>query len=553
MKENVIVNKLKRTQKNLLLLIIILIHIAVCLTFGHMKRTFFCDETYSYGLANSESYSFLDPTSSKVYGENTNGWVDVNYFKNYVTVNSNNRFSLSAPIRNQINDVHPPLYYILLHIVCSIFPDSFTKWTGIGLNLIIAIIVDVLLYYNAQIVFEKNHFNRTMVVFLWALSAAGISNVLFIRMYLLQTAEILGYIAIHIFLLKQKKIFSLKGMILLSVIVITGGLTHYYFYPFAFFFSAPLCLFLFCKKKWKLLLKYIIALISGFIVNLLLFPATINHVFNGYRGNEAIENLQTGRDRVFKQFYLQWINNSIFGGLGKILFLILIVGVIYKIISLWISVYIKSTGLLSYQLCIEKKATRTKYELVIDENVFLCILTSIGTLGFAYIAIVGSQLTSNRYIYPIYPMLAMLIIAVLSIIKIKKIIVCVLILVICVLSHEKYGIDYQYSDYDETDETAQRIKGTDCLLYYGEDWLDIYTAFPLKFIFDETYFFDPNDISNLNDILNTRKSFDPIVVCLPDNMSDSDIELTLNDILNNTIYTEYEYIYHYYTQAYLLK
>lgn len=91
------------------------------------------------------------------------------------------------------------------------------------------------------------------------------------------------------------------------------------------------------------------------------------------------------------------------------------------------------------------------------------------------------------------------------------------------------------------------------MLYYGEDWLDIYTAFPLKFIFDETYFFDPNDISNLNDILNTRKSFDPIVVCLPDNMSDSDIELTLNDILNNTIYTEYEYIYHYYTQAYLLK
>lgn len=37
---------------------------------------------------------------------------------------------------NQIADVHPPLYYLFMHAVCSAFQNPpFTKWTGIGLNL----------------------------------------------------------------------------------------------------------------------------------------------------------------------------------------------------------------------------------------------------------------------------------------------------------------------------------------------------------------------------------------------------------------------------------
>lgn len=95
----------------ILFIIVVLLQLLFCMYMGHQKRSFFCDEIYSYGLANSEHYTFLDNESSKMYGADTNGWVDSNYFKDYVEVNSTDSFSFSAAIQNQIRDVH--LHYII--------------------------------------------------------------------------------------------------------------------------------------------------------------------------------------------------------------------------------------------------------------------------------------------------------------------------------------------------------------------------------------------------------------------------------------------------------
>ena len=56
-----------------LFFLIVLLQLLLCLWMGYNKRSFFCDEIYSYGLANSEDYTFLDYQSSKVYGANTGG------------------------------------------------------------------------------------------------------------------------------------------------------------------------------------------------------------------------------------------------------------------------------------------------------------------------------------------------------------------------------------------------------------------------------------------------------------------------------------------------
>ena len=118
MKENQMLRN-KMARGRVILLFIIIAQLLACIWIGQRKKGFFCDEIYSYGLANSENYSFLDYNSSKEYGVNSFGWVDADYFKNYVEADDG--FSLSAPIKNQINDVHPPFYYILLHAVCSAF------------------------------------------------------------------------------------------------------------------------------------------------------------------------------------------------------------------------------------------------------------------------------------------------------------------------------------------------------------------------------------------------------------------------------------------------
>ena len=130
-----------------------------------------------------------------------------------------------------------------------------------------------------------------MVLWLWAFSAAAVSNILFIRMYLLQTVEILAYIAVHIYIVKENYKPILKGFLLIMNVII-GGLTHYYFYVFAFCFSAPICLILLFKKEIRDFLQYSTLLLSGSLINLFLFPATLKHVFSGYRGTEVANNLQ---------------------------------------------------------------------------------------------------------------------------------------------------------------------------------------------------------------------------------------------------------------------
>ena len=41
----------------------------------------------------------------------------------------------------QSYDVHPPVYYFMLHTVCSVMPGVFSMWQGIGLNILFSLII----------------------------------------------------------------------------------------------------------------------------------------------------------------------------------------------------------------------------------------------------------------------------------------------------------------------------------------------------------------------------------------------------------------------------
>lgn len=179
---------------------------------------------------------------------------------------------------------------------------------------------------------------------------------------------------------------------------------------------------------------------------------------------------------------------------------------------------------------------------------------------FAAIAVKGSELISNRYIYPVYPVLAMGIIF-MTVSGIRQTfgrrqenkILMAVVLLLCILSVRTYGIDYLFSNYELFESQAEQVRGSDCLIYYGDEWLDVYTALPLKFIYDETYFLHPNEIENLSDILRLRETQDPVVVCLPDRWTQEEAEGVLGRIMKAGGFSGYRMVYHYYTQAYLMQ
>lgn len=534
----------------------------MCFYLGHLKRSFFCDEIYSYGLANSEKYTFIDYTTSKWNSET--GWVTADYFRNYVTVSEDAKLSFTAAFENQKNDVHPPLYYCLLHIASYINAGIFSKWTGLVLNFIILLLIDYLLFYIANYIFQ-NRIKSLLSVILWSCTAAGLSNILYIRMYLLQTAELIGYVALHVYLInlfskkRTGKYFISSFLIIINVII--GGLTHYYFYLFAFFFSAPICLYLLIKKKLKALIIYSSSLLSGFILNLIIFPATLQHVFSGYRGTQVIANLKDRSDNVF-MIYGNWINDSFFGGTIKLFLLIFLISIILKIWKLLFTTTLEKLEN-QYKLTITRRkiSCNDSYVFKFNQPTIIFLLSIFSIALFAIAVIQGSEGITNRYIYPIYPFFAICFIKAISwllkqwniTIKWTYIATFLVVILICIQSIRTYGIDYQYADYDYYFKKASAVTGYDCLLYCDATWLDVYTAFPLKFNYDETFFFHPEEIQYLNEKLSERNSDNPIVVCLPNDFSEEEAKSILNEISEICGYKSYEYIYHYYTQAYLMK
>ncbi len=251
----------------------------------------------------------------------------------------------------------------------------------------------------------------------------------------------------------------------------------------------------------------------------------------------------------FGSQYLKWINNSLFGGLFLIVALFILAIVVYRY---FFSVKIEKKAEQSYTVIFEQREKR-KVQWELSLNTLLYLLSSFAIIGFAYVAMIGSNLVSNRYIYGIYPIVALWIVSILSwMIKDKRVILG-LTAIMCLLSFVRYGVDFQYPEYPEYKEKAQTLEGDDCLLYYGTEWVDTYMALPLKFLYDESYFFAPEEIENLDEILAKRSTDDDVVVHLPDPTSKEDAESILNQILSATEYNSYELVYQYYTQAYLLK
>ena len=533
----------------------VVIQLMLLASFGHSKRTFMCDEICSYGLANSENYAFLDYNSSRQASES--GWVREDFFRDYVAVSEGTGLSLRAPFENQKKDVHPPFYYILLHIVCFVFKGSFTKWTGLLLNFLIVIGLDALLFY-IYLFLLKDDRKSMLALFLWACSAAGLSNILFIRMYLLQTLEIAAYMALHIYLYKRRRGLSAWSCVALGCLVAASGLTHYYFYPFAFFFSCPILFYFLLTRQFKRGFAYALSLLAGFCAALLIFPATLRHVFKGYRGTEVLRNISERGEQVF-QTYMKWMSSGSCGGLLRLILCLAAAIFIVRMI-LRHFLFIERDGRV-IKIRARKPACAGISFSITDKVIALCPML-LSLAAFMFFAIQGSQLKSNRYIYPVYPAISLLIVCAVSYIlpalrvpeKLVTATLCVCVLGMSALSVRNYKIDFQYPTYDKLGaEKAALCRGYDCLIFLPGRWVDVYTALPLQFNYDESFFLKESDIKNLPDILSRRQSENPVVVRLPEFLSAKEKSDVLEKVKSAAGFRSHKMMYKYYTEAYLLE
>ena len=272
------------TAFKIMLIITIVLQLAVALCFCMQKQGFHYDENYSYYSSNV-TYGLNPPDGD---------WLSGSTIAEEFCITPGMGFNFPLVAQMQSFDVHPPVYYFLLNIICSLSSGIFSKWQGLSLNLIFFVISELLIIAIADKVGNKNKAITWFSLALFGFSPAIISGITFIRMYMLLTSECMALILIHMNMLTDIKNSSslsrfVKYLIQIAVTVYIGFLTHYYFAVFAFFVAAFTTLYLFFSKNTrKTSYIYAITVIAGLLSAVLSYPASLRHIFRGYRGTEAM-------------------------------------------------------------------------------------------------------------------------------------------------------------------------------------------------------------------------------------------------------------------------
>ena len=305
---------LKDKQTKRLFLISLLFSFILITLYFISKRTFTMDESFSFALAN---YFEAPIPGWIVYDSNTEIAKEV---MNGYTVTTN-AFNYKAVSYNMAHDVHPPLHPWILHTISSIFKGRFTIWFSYLLNAPCFILNCFLLM---KIVKEETDNNLYMVLInlIYSLNNIFLYHFQLIRMYQLLSTISLLFLYVVLKILRNKGKQNIN-YILLFVITILGGLTHYYFYIALGCMSLILAIYLIINKRYKDLLCSFVACISAFLLNIFVFFKGTIEQFSFSHGASTLEKME--HFSLNLEFMKQYIEQSYGGTVVFVLMLLILI------------------------------------------------------------------------------------------------------------------------------------------------------------------------------------------------------------------------------------
>lgn len=375
---------------------ICIVQIVVSLFWASQKNYLFFDEVFSFQASNTARKERVE------FEENV--WMNETWYESFMSVDEEDAFDYSIPFNNQKTDVHPPLYYMMLHTVCSIVPGEVSLMAGISVNLMFFLGSTVVLYFLTDTVWRRKEI-AVLAAFLYAVSFGGINTMIYTRMYMMVTFMALLHSLVYMKYMEQDKI-SGKAYLFLMVTLIGGVLTQYYFLFIAFFFGVWYTVKFFVEKRYKVLFVYWGTFVTSALISLGIWPSMLTHLFGGGRGEEAADNLLSseGYFESLKEMF-RILNNDMFAKLLPV--------IILGIVLLWI------VGL--------KKGTPDKelYYKKMLPILFVCI-------GYFLLVTKVAPYQVDRYVMPIYPLVYMMVIGLTCMIA-EKVLPKKLVLALCVI------------------------------------------------------------------------------------------------------------------------
>lgn len=502
-------------------IVILMLQIANFIFWGYQKEGYHIDEIYSYGLSNSYYRPYVDSNN-----EHWNVWHNEDYFKQYVEVQADHRFAYDSVYYNQTCDVHPPVYYFILHTVCSFFPNQFSKWFGISINIVFMVAALTILYYISRLLWKENKWLPIIICLFYGFSPGAVNNVIYIRMYVILEFITLLYLYMHLQLMEK---YSTKKYIILFGITLLGTLTHYYFLVFAFFVSVVYFITLIWDRYWKRIVHYLIAVPGAIGLAVCIYPSALAHIFSG-RGRSAGNILDTEYKEKLIEFYL-YISRQLFGGYLKYIlcFYIFIAIVIFIVHA--ISLKRKNETIV---LQIEGKY-EINCKLLIQ---FTCIF--ITAIMYYLIVVKVTTIRADRYIFNIYPLIVLLFFELLWLIykklnRIKTPYLIINMLILAAVTYRGYNqesLEYWYKGYHEMQTELSKYQ-QDKVIYVTPYNFTIYRDWQFLSQTGNYYIVAPEDVGHM-DLGEENNNLEHIIVYVYKDLDAQDILNTIEKKLNLT-------------------
>ena len=531
---------LDNKSTNKIALIIIILQLIVVFSFAFQKQGFKNGEISSFILANSYTEGGSS-FSNDLYDK----WIESEYFSKLITVSEGARFSYSSVFINQSNDVHPPIYYVILHTICSLFPENFSKWYGLSINIFFFILCNLFIFLISKKLF-LNHSLNLLPSIIWGFSAGAISTAIFIRMYMMLTSLILIFVYFHFVLIEKEE--SNKTLFCIYIITLLGFMTHYYFLIFTLIWAFHYFPFWIIQKNWNMLINYIETLFAALLIGFFIFPSSFNHILLGYRGEEAIENI-VNISNFSERFNIMFsiLSTQQFYGLLSRLIIILtclfLVRIVRPFIIRLLDLFKGSNNLHALNKPI------LPFHLIDDfyvENIRILSLT-ISVVATFIVITLTSPYPSSRYIFFIYPFVSVLaVFCIYQICKIyiknnKIIILGILLLftIITTFSYKNNQVEHLYVGYDEIISNTQNYKNYNCIYVTNNLWKAKSNIFELL-EFKRTYFLKNNNISNISELLKDINNDKGIILYIEKIQNQ---EFVLKNFLLLSDFNNYNFLY----------
>lgn len=430
-------------------------------------------------------------------------WITDRQFQDYVTVDGSDAFDYLSVYFNVKDDNHPPVHFMLLHTMSSVFQRTLSPWLGCTINLVcLGITLWLLLRLGRQLadIFDLEGKGRQLgilAVLLYGMSTGALASVLLIRMYCLLSCLCVALFSVHVKKWKNREFDKKnKGLIALTVL---GFLTQYFFLFYCILLAAVTAVILLYHRRKKEFLCYVRSMVIAAVIGLGLFPFAISDVFSSGRGTEALENLASGLSGYGQRLlsFGQILADRTVGGplfLGGCA-----VGVI----------------LLLGQLIRTIRAGKLE----------LTAMSVIPVVGYFLLASRMSPYLVDRYIMPLFPFAALLLALLLCIVG-KKLAetagwretivgncLLLLVLVIQMFRLAAYDGEYLYAGYGEQEALAEEYAYLPCICVYTG--VGYYENLPEFMHYTQTLLVKEEELENRTDTESVKALEQVIVLVKP--------------------------------------